>query len=148
MSVCQRTGGFVHDEHLGPAQQGTAQAHQLALPDAQVLAVCAQSMDDGEAVLDLQRRRARWRPGLGGRTFGDCSVEAAHGLDGAPEVHLVEGVPEVLLRELIERVQVAADGSWQCACVWRVCVCVCGVCACEHVCVVCVVRVVRVVCVV
>jgi hypothetical protein len=36
--IVNGSGGFVEDEHFGFAQQGTANAQELPLPDAEVLA--------------------------------------------------------------------------------------------------------------
>jgi hypothetical protein len=43
----------------------------------------------------MTRQRHHWAIEHGEHTFGDRGVEAAHGFDGALEVHLVECIPEV-----------------------------------------------------
>jgi hypothetical protein len=84
---------------------------------------------------------------LGRSTLGHGGVDAAHGLYGLFQVDLLEGVPDLLVRVLLERVEVASDRAREerrvlhtiatvrscvcvcvCVCVW--CVCVLCVCVC------------------
>ena len=73
--------GFVEDEHFGLAQQGARQANQLALADAQVLA----------ALRSLVFQTGRQR------------------LDEGLQVRVLQRRPHLIVRVLVERVQVHAQ---------------------------------------